>query len=236
MKKVMIIIFVVAIDVSVNPAYGHKLISHDDTHRSFETALLIPDHKISWAIYENLGTNEAKFYSFDAKAGDSFYASIVVPKLEGLEKYSPTLVLTDARFFEDNSNPIENQISAEKFFYEGQFPGTEFYEPFGQVTYWERQEVRTEIPIDGTYMIVVTDEKDQSGKYSLAVGTIEDFSGEEFFSILPKAWFDTKLFVNDYLSIGILFFILISIPAVPIIIVIKKRSMKKSNMNIHTSN
>ena len=57
--------FVFAI-VSTSPAYGHKLISHDDTHRNFESALQIPDHKISWAIYENLGTNEAKFYSFDA--------------------------------------------------------------------------------------------------------------------------------------------------------------------------
>jgi len=54
--------------------------------------LKIPDQKISWAIYENLGTNEAKFYSFIAKEGNSFYASIVVPKLDGLEEYSPTLV------------------------------------------------------------------------------------------------------------------------------------------------
>jgi len=157
MEKIIIILFIFVI-ASASPAYGHKLISHDDTHKNFDSALQIPDHKISWAIYENLGTNEAKFYSFDAKQGDSFYASIVVPKINGLEKYSPTLVLMDAAAFKNN-NTFETQLNTEKFLYEGKFPGNEFYEPFGQVTYWERQEVRTEIPVDGEYFIVVMDEK-----------------------------------------------------------------------------
>ena len=83
--KEILIIFSIIIIFTATPAYAHKLISHDDSHRDIDNALKIPDHKISWAIYENLGTNEAKFYSFDAKKGDSFYASIVVPKIEGLE-------------------------------------------------------------------------------------------------------------------------------------------------------
>ena len=225
MKKIIIMFFILVI-VSASPAYGHKLISHDDTHRDFESALQIPDHKISWAIYENLGVNEAKFYSFDAKQGDSFYASIIVPKIQGLEEYSPTLVLMDSTAFESNNASFESKLNAEKFLYEGKFPGNEFYEPFGQVTYWDRQEVRTEIPADGEYLIVVMDEKNQSGKYSLAIGTIEDFSRENFFIILPKAWFDTKLFVNDYLSIGILFFALIAIPSILALIVFRKRSKR----------
>jgi hypothetical protein len=51
--------------------------------------------------------------------------------------------------------------------FEGKFPGREFYEPFGQVTYYERQEIKTEIIADGQYFIVVIDENNQSGKYSL---------------------------------------------------------------------
>ena len=229
MKKIMIMFFVFAI-VSTSPAYGHKLINHDDTHRNFESALQIPDHKISWAIYENLGTNEAKFYSFDAKQGDSFYASIVIPKIHGLEEYSPSLILMDSTAFENKNTTFENQLNTEKFLYEGNFPGNEFYEPFGQVTYWERQEVNTQIPADGKYFIVVMDEKNQEGKYSLAIGTIEDFSGENLLTILPKAWFDTKLFVNDYFSIGILFSILSIIPIILTLIIIRKR--KVSNISI----
>ncbi len=225
----MIMFFVFAI-ISTSPAYGHKLISHDDTHRDFDSALQIPDHKISWAIYENLGTNEAKFYSFDAKQGDSFYASIVIPKINGLEAYSPSLILMDATVFENKNTIFENQLNTEKFLYEGNFPGNEFYEPFGQVTYWERQEVRIQIPSDGKYFIVVMDEKNQEGKYSLAIGTIEDFSGENMLTLLPKSWFDTKLFVNDYFSIGVLFFILSMIPVILTLIIIRKRKV----MNIST--
>jgi len=209
----MIVFFVFAL-VSTNTVYGHKLISHDDTHTDFDSALQIPDHKISWAIYENLGINEAKFYSFEAKEGDSFYASIVIPKINGLEEYSPSLVLMNSPTFENDSISFETSLNTEKFLYEGKFPGNEFYEPFGQVTYWERQEVRAEIPADGKYFIVVMDEKNQEGKYSLAIGTIEDFSGDGFLTILPKAWLDTKLFVNDYVSIGILVLVLVSIPTI----------------------
>ena len=219
LKKLYIIIFLLVL-VSTNQAFGHKLISHDDNHRNFDSALVIPDHKISWAIYENLGTNEAKFYTFEAKKGDSFYASIVIPKIQGLENYAPTLVLVG-----------EDNFIMEKIIYENGFPGNEFYEPFGQVTYWERQELRTEIPQDGIYFIVVTDEKNQSGKYSLAVGEIEDFSGENMFTLLPKAWLDTKLFVNDYVSIVIVFGIFIAICSIPTIVIFKKRKRKMKSLS-----
>ena len=62
------------------------------------------------------------------------------------------------------SNNVQNQFSQEKFLYESNFPGSEFYEPFGQVTYWERQEIQTILPVTGTFMIVVVDEKNQQGK------------------------------------------------------------------------
>ena len=213
MKTILFLFFIIL--VSLNPAYGHKLISHDDTHRDFESALQIPDHKISWAIYENLGENEAKFYTFEANKGDSFYASIVVPKIDGLEEYSPTLFLIG-----------DDNFEKKKINYEQNFPGNEFYEPFGQITYWERQEYTTEIPVDGTYFLVVMDEKNQSGKYSLAIGTIEDFSLVDFFTILPKAWIDTKLFVNDYSSIVMFILILLGIVAIPTLIIFRKKLMK----------
>ena len=210
MKKILFLFFIIL--VSLNPAYGHKLISHDDTHRNFESALKIPDHKVSWAIYENLGENEAKFYTFEANEGDSFYASIAVPKINGLEEYSPTLVLVG-----------DDNFEKKKINYEKNFPGVEFYEPFGQITYWERQELKTEIPVDGTYFLVVMDEKNQSGKYSLAIGTIEDFSLVDFFTILPKAWVDTKLFVNDYNSIVMSILILLGFVSIPTLVIFRKK-------------
>jgi len=221
-KKIIVAIFVLTL-ISTSPVYGHKLISHDDTHTNFDSALQIPDHKISWAIYENLGVNEAKFYSFYAEQGDSFYASIVIPKIRGLEEYSPSLFFMNAAAFDDNSFNFDSTSSVERFLYEGKFPGNEFYEPFGQVTYWERQEIFSQIPADGKYFVIVVDEKNQSGKYSLAIGTIEDFSGLDLFTILPKAWLETKLFVGDYVSIMILFFMLSVMVLILSLIIVKKK-------------
>ena len=226
MRKILLLFFVFTL-ISISPAFGHKLISHDDSHRDFDSALVIPDHKISWAIYENLGVEETKFYTFDAKKGDSFYASIVIPKLDGLENYSPSLILMNDDVYQGNMPTNNLESSVQKFLYEGDYPGNEFYEPFGQVTYWERQEVNTIIPEDGQYFILVLDEKNQSGKYSLAIGTIEDFSGADFFTILPKAWFDTKLFVNDYSSLAIGILILIGIPVLISLGILRNKIFKK---------
>ena len=222
MRKV-IFLFLILIVLSISPfAHAHKLISHDDSHRDFESALVIPDHKISWAIYDNLGVGESKFYTFDAKKDDSFYASIVIPKLEGLENYSPSLILMNDDLLNGAGSSSNIESSVQKFLYEGDYPGNEFYEPFGQVTYWERQEVTTIIPADGQYFILVSDEKNQSGKYALAVGTIEDFSGSDFFTTLPKAWFETKLFFNDYVSFIIAISILIGLPSMFLLVLLKK--------------
>jgi len=226
MRKILILFFIFTI-VSISPAFGHKLISHDDSHRDFDSALVIPDHKISWAIYENLGVEETKFYTFDAKKGDSFYASIVIPKLDGLENYSPSLILMNDDLYNGNLPSSSIESSVQKYLYQGDYPGNEFYEPFGQVTYWERQEIKTTITEDGQYFILVMDEKNQSGKYSLAIGTIEDFSGADFFTILPKAWFDTKIFVNDYSSLAIGISILIGIPILMILAILRNKIFKK---------
>jgi len=226
MRKILLLFFVFTL-ISISPAFGHKLISHDDSHRDFDSALVIPDHKISWAIYENLGVEETKFYTFDAKKGDSFYASIVIPKLDGLENYSPSLILMNDDVYQGNMSTNNLESSVQKFLYEGDYPGNEFYEPFGQVTYWERQEVNTIIPEDGQYFILVLDEKNQSGKYSLAIGTIEDFSGADFFTILPKAWFDTKIFVNDYSSLAIGILILLAIPVLFSLAILRHKIFKK---------
>ena len=104
----------------------------------------------------------------------------------------------------------------------GEFPGGEFYEPFGQATYWERQEVRTHLPADGRYFIVVADEG-RDGKYALAIGPTDDFSGENLLAALPMAWLETKLFVDDYISLGI-FSVLAAVPAVAALAVIRKKS------------
>lgn len=48
-------------------ANAHKLISHDESHTELKNALDIPNHKISWAIYEDLKHNQVKYYGNNKK-------------------------------------------------------------------------------------------------------------------------------------------------------------------------
>ena len=230
MRKIIALLFVIAV-ISTSPAYAHKLITHDDTHRTLNSALHIPDHKISWAIYENLGPDEQKFYSFDAKPGDSFYASIVIPKIPGLEEYSPTLVLINGNYIENDVPLLESQAVMTKSVYDGKLPGNEFYEPFGQVTYWERQEIKTTLTTEGKYFVMVTDETDQAGKYSLAIGTIEDFSAIDLFTTLPTAWLERKLFLEDYTSVAMFVMVIIGIVMIPVTIAFRSKNKSKTKMS-----
>ena len=81
-------------------AFGHKLIPTDGTNIDYESALEIPNPVISWAMYEELEEN-ALFYKFDAKKDDRLYSSIVIPKLDNLEKFTPSLVLIGPSTFLD---------------------------------------------------------------------------------------------------------------------------------------
>ena len=82
---------------------------------------------------------------------------------------------------------------------------SQFFEPFTQTSYMVRQElVIDKLPSTGTFEIVVFDKtlrQDESGKYVLAVGEREDFSAVDYFTTLPAAWFETKVFFEDYASI-----------------------------------
>lgn len=214
------------------PADAHKPIQSDGTNQSFQNALQIPDHKISWVIYEDLDEYQAKFYTFEAKKGDSFYASIVIPKLERLEAYKPSLALAGEEILIENIHNIDAELppgGIVVYDYNGVIPSKEFYEPFGQTTYWERQEIKISIPEDGTYYIIVFDSQGFPGKYSLAVGTIEDFSMTDFFTVLPSAWFETKIFYGDYFSISIFFSLLFGIPVLIFLRIKNKKAVFTHN-------
>ena len=213
-KRIPALILIIGMLLFIpSTAFSHKLVPTDGSNNSFENPLVFDDHKVSWVVYEEINGNEL-YYAFEAKKGDMFYSSIVIPKIENLENFAPSLAfigyeshLELIQSYEiDNSNKnypyqLPEGFDVYVFDYSGTFPSEEFYEPFGQITYWERQEVTFDLPADGTYYLSVFDKSDNSGKYALAIGKIEDFSAYDFFTLLPYAWFETKLFVNDYLSV-----------------------------------
>ena len=214
--------------------FAHKLIPTDGSNIDISSALEIPDPVVSWAMYEEL-SNNALYYKFDAEKGDKLFANIVIPKLDGLENFTPSLVfiapsftinlITELKVLDSTKSfpfSTPDGYDAIVFDYDGVLPSKEFYEPFGQITYWERQEINLVIPVDATYYLAVYDSEDQFGKMALAVGYVEDFSASDFMTVLPNAWFESRFFVNDYTTPTIALIIFLSIPVGIGILIYKK--------------
>ena len=215
-------------------AFAHKLIPTDGSNNDISSALEIPDPIVSWAMYEEL-SNNVLYYKFDAKKGDKLFANIVIPKLDGLEDFSPSLVFIAPSFTvnliaelkvldstESFPFPIPDGYDAIVFDYDGVLPSKEFYEPFGQITYWERQEINLVVPVDGTYYLAVYDSSGDYGKLALAIGYVEDFSATDFMTVLPYAWFESRYFVEDYMTPVIVSLVTLGLISGGIFLVYKK--------------
>ena len=86
MKKPLLIFLVVFLFFDVNGAFAHQLIFSDGMNTKIEDSLYIPDPQISWAMYGEV-ENNVLFYKFEADQMEPFYASIVIPALEGLRNF-----------------------------------------------------------------------------------------------------------------------------------------------------
>ncbi len=214
---------VLALSSSFQMAEGHKpLETHGSSNIDFTNAQEIPNHRISWAIYEELsGSDNANYYKFTANKGERLYAQVSIPKLEKFFTFMPSIAVVGSNltasslergyysvreYAHDSGDlpfTVPTGMRAIVVDYNGPIPSSEFYEPFTQTSYWERQEIIiNSLPSPGTYYLVVFDKSlmQEAGKYTLAIGEIEDFSPLDFFTIIPFAWLDTKLFFEDYVS------------------------------------
>jgi hypothetical protein len=245
---VVIIIVLVLFTSSFQMSNGHKPLKVVYSNNELTTATDIPNHKISWGIYEELsGSNNLDYYKFAAaEQGDRLYAQISVPKLEKFSKFAPSIALVGS---DVSAGQLEGRYSVREYAhdignlpfavppgmraivvdYNGPIPSSEFYEPFTQTSYWERQEiVINSLPSAGTYYLVVFDRNPalDEGKYTLAVGEIEDFSLLDLFTIIPFAWLDTKFFFEDYVSPAIAISMLVAIPVLITILLVKRLKRK----------
>ena len=240
-RLILIIPLLFCMMIIPTSAFAHKLIPTDGSNIDISSALEIPDPIVSWAMYEELGNN-VLYYKFDAKKDDKLFASIVIPKLDGLEDFSPSLVfiapsftmnlITELKVLDSTKTfpfSVPDGYDAIVFDYDVVLPSKEFYEPFGQITYWERQEINLLIPVDATYYLAVYDSKENHGKLALAIGYVEDFSAIDFMTVLPYAWFESRYFVEDYLTPVISSLIAIGLISGVVFLVYKKISRKSKS-------
>lgn len=253
-ETIAIMMMLVLFASSFQMANGHKPLKIVGSNHDFSTAKEIPNHKISWGIYEEIsGSNDIHYYKFTAEKGERLYAQISIPKLEKFSTFVPSIALVGSDVTAGNLEEgysvreyahdigdlpfaIPPEMRALVVDYNGPIPSSEFYEPFTQTSYWERQEiVINSLPSVGTYYLVVFDKSipQGTGKYTLAVGEIEDFSPLDFFTIIPSAWLDTKFFFEDYVSPTIAISLLVAVPALITILLLKRLKRRDQPKTLH---
>ena len=95
----------------ISNAEGHKLIdTPNDANTNFESALTIPNHTVSWAIYQQMGpeSEDVRFYKFvNSKVNSILYAQVTIPKIDEYKGFTPSLALI--RQAENNKDRVSEQ-------------------------------------------------------------------------------------------------------------------------------
>ncbi len=255
MREIIVIMIIfVLFTSSLQLVGGHKPLKVIGSNNDFSTAKEIPNHKISWGIYEELsGSGDVHYYKFAANEGERLYAQISIPKLEKFSTFVPSIALVGSGL---SVAKLEGEYSVQEYAhdvgdlpfgippgmraivvdYNGRVPSSEFYEPFTQTSYWERQEiVVNSLPSSGTYYLVVFVRSlaQDEGKYTLAVGEIEDFSPLDFITIIPPAWLDTKFFFEDYISPTIAISLLVAASALIAMMLVRRLKRRDQPKTLH---
>lgn len=200
----LVILFVLTINLMGS---GHKYLD-TEAGEGREDPVLVPDHQISWAAYEELATeDQVDYYRFTAESGEEIYASLLIPKIESLSKFNPDLALIGPGLKNDPSGITESgtpplavqedeDVLVKK--YEGNNEES-FFEPFTQTNYWEHQVIRKPVNESGTYHVAVWSGNDKVGKYVLAIGEREDFGFSDILEY-PSVWWKVRTHNGKILS------------------------------------
>jgi hypothetical protein len=209
MKKSSIIVLVISILILfTNITLAHRPLDTDGP-ATREEPIIVSNHKISWAAYNQLTTtNDADYYRFQAQQGDEIYASLLVPEIDRLKNFNPDLALIGPRLNSDYSGLSKTEIADKLNFRpdEGiiieqysKSNSESFFEPFTQTSYWQKQKLTITAPVTGTYYLTVFSNKEQVGKYVLSIGQQEQWGIKDIIRF-PKIWWDVRHFVEKKIS------------------------------------
>jgi len=162
MKKLLIttaLLLPVFLLPAVTSAHQPRIVTENPT--------IVTSPEVSKAYYGKL-SGEPAVYTIASDKVFAFYVGVLVPDIAGQKKDVSAVILKDGEQIAilDGAN-----IEWKKFF-----------EPFGNDTYWQGPEYKIQADA-GTYEIRVSSAENDS-KYSLAIGEIEAFDGNETMNAL----------------------------------------------------
>ncbi|MBM7556762.1 hypothetical protein [Halanaerobacter jeridensis] len=227
MKKKHVMILVVSILlITTNITWAHRPLDTDGP-ATREEPIVVSNHKLSWAAYNRLTKpNDADYYRFQAQQGDKIFASLLVPEIDRLKGFNPDLALIGPGLDSDYARLSPTEIAAKLNFStdEGviikqysKSTSEVFFEPFTQTSYWQKQKLIITAPTTGTYYLTVFSNKEEVGKYVLAIGQQEQWEIKDIIKF-PKIWWNVRQFAEKKISTYLILVLLLSI----IILAIKK--------------
>lgn len=200
----LMIVFLLVVNLSVS---AHKYLGTESL-RTRDNPVMVPDHQVSWAAYEELKKeDQVDYYGFEAEKGEEIYASLIIPKIERLSDFEPELALIGPGLPKETDSEVSSEglpldVREDEGFFVKKYNGDEnevFFEPFTQTSYWERQVIRRKASQDGTYFVAVWDTEKETGKYTLAIGEREDFGPGDILDY-PSVWWKVRTFAERELS------------------------------------
>jgi hypothetical protein len=188
----MICLFLPSSVMSSKPLFIERPIS------GYDQAYPLPDIVTAYASFGELKSpRQVDLFTFVVTQETPFYARISVPKQHGWQTFRPAFVLFGPGLPTSNTPPnfpLDLPMDLGRAILLPDENEDEFFEPFTQTTYIQRQFLSRKLH-PGTYYLAVYDPEGKTGKYRLATGDKEKFTlldGLRF----PLTWIQVRLWYN----------------------------------------
>ncbi|MBE2237782.1 MAG: hypothetical protein IAE81_08335 [Caldilineaceae bacterium] len=172
------------------PAEAHQPYFEDEDW-SADRAYRVQDPTVSTALYATLESRtDVDYVTFTGRSGQRILLGVTIPQIAGQENFAPTIALIGPEL---PTAPLPKRIAAPAgsgalVLAPDPGPATEFFEPFSGTRYWERQEARVTLPVDGEYRVAVWADDRSIGRYTLVVGDRETPGGDIAFPFKLRAY------------------------------------------------
>jgi len=161
-------------------AQAHKP-SYADDHSSIDKAFKVEDPEISIVLYSQMTCSKnALWMQMDSTGLDEVWLELGVPKIDRLADYRPSLAIV-AEGLPDADVPFEvpDGMGVHIIHTDDVEVPIDFSEPFTQTDSWILFRDWFDVPSDTDVYLVAYNPAELTGKLWVAVGLIEDFSGED---------------------------------------------------------
>lgn len=146
---------------------------------------------VSTAIYATLeAPTDVDYYTFKGEAGDAILLAMTIPQIEGQEDFAPTMALLGPGLAGTHlpSRVTQPAGVGALLLSPPSGPAPEFFEPFSQTSYWERQEQRVTLPADGEFLVTVWHDDGEVGRYVFVIGDKERLGGDLALPVKLKSY------------------------------------------------